>query len=127
MQMADIIGTTLQQRDHNRRHKRLADSRNVPEKKLVLQVARSGRNDDLATPHQRRNQIGKRLARSRPRFRHECLTTDNRFRNRLRHFQLHRPPVISLDHVGKRAVRPHQANKILLIHLEVVGINKMGR
>ena len=127
MQMAHVIGTPLQERDRNRRNKCFSDSRNVPEKKLVLQIARSGRNDDLATPHQCRNQIGKGLARSRPRFGHQRLATDNRLCDGLRHLELHRPSVISVDHFGEGPIRTQKANEIFLIDLEVVGIDKMGR
>ena len=127
MQVTDVIGTPFQKRHGHWRDERLAHRRNVAKEKLVLQVTRPGRNDDLAAPHQRRNQIGKGLACPRSRFHNQRLAADNRPGNCLRHLELHRPPVISIDDFRKRAVRIHQANKIFLLYLEVVGINKMGR
>ena len=50
VEMAQVIGATLQQRDRDRRIERTAHGRNVAQEKLVLQVLGAGGNDGLAAP-----------------------------------------------------------------------------
>ena len=62
---AQIVRASLEQRELRRQSQRLRQHRHVAAKQLVLQRARAGGDDDAAPRQQRRDQIGKGLARAR--------------------------------------------------------------
>jgi hypothetical protein len=60
--VAQVVGSPLEQRHLDRRLERLTDGGDIAREELVLQVAGTGRHDDLSTRKQRRHQISIGLA-----------------------------------------------------------------
>jgi hypothetical protein len=103
MEMADVVRAALQQRDRHRRRQRRAHGRNVAQKQLVLQVLGAGRDDGLAAPQQRRDQIGEGLARACAGLGDQRALAGDRAGDRLGHLGLRAARLVAAHGRAERA------------------------
>ena len=101
---AEIVGATLQQRDAHGSADRGTDRRQVTMKQLILQCARAGGDDDLATRQQCRHEVGESLAGAGARFDHQLHAFLQRGGHVLRHLDLLRTRLVARQRAGQRPV-----------------------
>ena len=115
MKMTDVVRTPLQQRYRHRHVQGAPHRRNVAQIKLVLQVLGAGRDDRLAAPKQRRNQVSKGLAGTGAGLRDQGALGGDRIGDRLGHLGLRMARAVAADRASERAGGAEQ-----LVEFEVV-------
>ncbi len=100
----EVIGAALQQRDAHGSADRGTDRRQVAMKQLVLQRARAGGNDDLATGQQCGHEVRERLAGAGARLDHQLRAFLQRGGHVLRHLDLLRARGVARQRAGQRPV-----------------------
>ncbi len=103
MIVTDIIRPSLEQRNRHRCTQGLAHGWNVTQKQLILQRLGSGGYDHLATPQQRRYQIGIGFTGAGTGLSQQGALAGNRLRNRLGHFGLRSTRRILAERSRQRA------------------------
>ena len=86
--VADVVRAALEHRDGHRHAERIAHHRHVALEQLVLQRLGAGRHDHLAAVHQRRHEVGERLAGARAGLGDKAPARGDRVRDRAGHLDL---------------------------------------
>jgi hypothetical protein len=107
-----VVRTPLEQGDPGRTGHRFAQTRQIAQEQLVLQVARSGRDDHFTAGQQRRHQVGEGLARAGARLGDQLPASLQRGRNPLRHLELLASLGEAFEGPGQQTLRPQNVTNI---------------
>ena len=102
--LAQVVGTTLEQRDLDRPAERLAHERQVAVVELVLQRPGSRRHDDPAPRVERGHEVGERLARAGAGLDHQRGAKVERLGHGIGHGELLAPGPEPGQRLGERPV-----------------------
>ena len=88
MVVADVVCASLEQCERRRYAERGAHERKIALEQLILQRLRAGRYDDLAAVEEGGDEVGERLAGTRPGLGHQRLALGDRARDGVGHCEL---------------------------------------
>jgi hypothetical protein len=109
---AQVVGTALKQCSRHRTPDRFTNQWQVPVVQLILQCLGSCADNRLAAAQQRRQKIGKSLARARPGLDHEAFRAGDGLRHCLGHPRLAGAGLESGQMGLKRAMRSKKFGEV---------------
>ena len=116
--MTQVVRSPFKYRHFDRPAERARQFGHVLVEKLVLQIARAGRNGDPDTGQQRGNQVGESLAGTGAGFDQQPPAGSQCSADRQRHFLLRRARRVTVYGIRQRAIGCKNVAKILHIFLD---------